>query len=306
MRTTMAVPYKRMVGFGIGLMETATSVLSMVVLRAAYGMLGEVMAWILLLPLCLPIFLVSLLPYRILHATVGKCCYFFLFKVVRYRYSVVLQNLSRALPNKSYREIEQLTSAYYKHLSGLLVEMMKLVSGSKKMLVKRVRLVNPELVNQYYDSRRNIIALLGHYGNWEVLNTLPAKLPYRVYAIFKPLSNSLLCKIMQTIRSRFGLHLLPADGALRYLLSSRQQGPSLTLFIADQYPGRGTKCRVNFLNQQTGAFNGAERLAKATDAVVIYVSIDPSSYSYDVHFSLITEQPGDTAPGVITDRKSVV
>lgn len=266
-------------------------------------MFGNMLVWALLSPLFLPIFLISLLPYRVLHATVGRCCYFLLFRVTRYRYSVVLQNLSRALPEKSYGEIHRLAISYYRYLAGLLVEMVKLISVPKSELLKRVKLVNPDLLDYYYGAGRNIIAVLGHYGNWEVLNTLPAQLPYRIHAIYKPLSNPTLCRLMRAIRSRFGLHLIPAGSALRYLLTNRYRGPSMTLFIADQFPGGEAKCRVTFMNQQTGAFNGAEKLAKATDSVVIYVTIEPRpDSSYDVHFSLITDHPRETAIGEITTQ----
>jgi KDO2-lipid IV(A) lauroyltransferase len=136
-----------------------------------------------------PIYLISLLPHTIADATIGRFLYFISYSVFRYRYSVVLQNLSRSLPAKSYGEIQQIAKDYYKHLACMVIEIIKLFSVSSHSLDKRVQLVNTELLLHYHQQNRNIIVVLGHYGNWEYLNILPAQLPFKVNAIYKPLSN---------------------------------------------------------------------------------------------------------------------
>src|SRR3546814_6162857 len=110
----------------------------------------------------------------------------------------------------------------------------------------------------------------GHYGNWESLSILPRKLPVQVNALYKPLSNKWLCHLVRRIRSRFGMRLIPAQTALRQLMKARGTA-TLSLFIADQFPGKDNGYRMELLNQSPALFDGADKLAKAVDAVVLYV-----------------------------------
>jgi len=238
----------------------------------------------------------------LLKLTVGRCCYFLTYSITRYRYHVVLQNLSRSFPDKAYAEIHELAKAFYRHLASLVVDVIKSVSISRQELASRIHVADVDLLAHYYNQGRPMVALLGHYGNWEGLNILPSVLPFRVNALYKPLSNALLCRIVRRIRSRFGMQLIPSKKAVRQLVKAKDE-VALNLFIADQFPGSDNGCRVDFLNQPTTLFDGAEKLAKTIDAVVFYVELERKpDDGWNVHFSLITDNAQETMPGQITQR----
>lgn len=247
-----------------------------------------------------PIALLSLLPYQVLQVTVGRCCYFLAYTVTRYRYHVVLQNLSRSFPEKPYGEIHKLAKDFYRHFSCLVVDIIKSISISRRELAGRIRITNPDLLAHYHTQGRHMVALLGHYGNWEGLNILPSVLPFQVNALYKPLSNRLVCDMVRRVRSRFGMQLIPAGKAMRRLMKTKDE-VALNLFIADQFPGQDKGCSVEFLNQPTSLFDGAEKLAKALDAVVFYVELEAGAENgWNVQFSLITENAKQTRQGEIT------
>ncbi len=250
----------------------------------------------------LPLIILSLLPYQWLIATIGRCCYFLAYSVVRYRYHVVLQNLSRSFPEKPYSEIHALAKGFYWHFSCLVVEVIKSISVSEQELVNRVHISNMELLNHYRKQGKPMVALLGHYGNWESLHILPSKLPFQVNALYKPLSSAPLCNVVKKIRSRFGMHLIPAGNALRQLIKIKDQAAH-SLFIADQFPGNNRGHQMEFLNQPTSLFDGAEKLARSIDAVVLYIELEKSfGNGWNVNFSLITDNAKETATGEITRR----
>lgn len=249
---------------------------------------------------CFPVYLLGLLPLQVANGTIGKMLYFLSYRVFRYRYSVVLQNLSRALPTKSYAEIQEISKDFYRHLSAMIVETTKLFSISRTELRKKVTLSNVEMVLEYYQQNRSIIAVLGHYGNWEYLNILPSYLPFNVNAIYKPLSSPVMGKLIQHIRTRFGMRLIPANQALRYLLKQKGQ-PQMSIFIADQFPGINEDTKFDFLHQSTNMFNGAEKLSIATDAVVVYIDMKRKPNNcWEVNFSLITDAARSTRDHQIT------
>lgn len=236
------------------------------------------------------IYLCSLLPFTVLYG-VARLIYFLFFRLLKYRYAVVFQNLSRSFPQLSYREIDAVARRFYKHFSRLLVEVVKLMSISEYELKTRVQLRNPELIQYYHHQNRPVIAMMGHCGNWECLSILPRYFSAPVYAVYRPLSSKGMDRLLLYIRSRFGMKLLSMLQAPRYMLQHRQD-PALYLFIADQSPDPDARCRVNFMHQSTLMFNGAEKLARAMDAVVVYIEVHRASEKrWEVGFSLVAENP---------------
>ncbi|MBZ4192609.1 lysophospholipid acyltransferase family protein [Niabella beijingensis] len=236
------------------------------------------------------IYLCSLLPFTVLYAVAGLI-YFLFFRLLKYRYAVVFQNLSRSFPQMSYREIDAVASRFYRHFSKLLVEVVKLMSISESELKTRLHLRNPELIEYYHRQNRPVIAMMGHCGNWECLSILPRYFTSQVYAVYRPLSNKGMNRLLLYIRSRFGMKLLPMLQAPRYMLQHKQD-PALYLFIADQSPDPDARCRVEFMHQSTLMFNGAEKLARATGAAVVYLELNRTSEKHwEVSFSLVAENP---------------
>ncbi|MBC9934249.1 lysophospholipid acyltransferase family protein [Chitinophaga qingshengii] len=224
--------------------------------------------------------------------------FFLLYKVMRYRYTEVIQNLSRSFPEKSYGEIKRIATDFYRHFSRLFVEIPLLMTMPRKQASRRLVLHNAALIEQYLAQGRPVIMMLGHYGNWECMSLLPALWHYPVYAVFKPLRNRFFDRLMQKIRSRFGLRLLAMEDAPRHLLQ-RKPPPGVYIFIADQSPPQ-RKHVVDFLHQPTPVITGTERLAKAVDAVVVYAVIHKKGGQWEMSFSLITDKAATAAPFEIT------
>lgn len=251
-------------------------------------------------PLFVLVYLVSLLPAGMLKI-LQKVLYWSLYKVVSYRYGVVVQNLSRSFPQRSYRQIQAITRLFYRHFSELLIETLQLLSMSEEEHRKHIHMHNPEVLEHCHRQGRNIIIVLGHYGNWECLNILPKYLSCNVYAVYKPGPNRFINMLLYRIRSRFGVKLLANNETARFMLSHRDH-PNAYIFIADQSPAVRAKYETDFLHQPTRLFTGAEQLAKSLDAVVIYASVGKRTEGggWNVYFSLITEEPIDVESYEIT------
>lgn len=247
-----------------------------------------------------PVWLISLLPYGLLYHTFGRSIYLLTYHLLRYRYPVIVQNLSRSFPEKTYAEIRKITKDFYRHFARIAVENLKMFSISRSRIMKKVQIINLEEVMAVQQSGRKIVAMLGHYGNWEYLNILPALLPFRVNALYKPLSNKTIGQVVEYSRTRFGMHLLPAPKALQYLLKHKTTA-DLTLFIADQYPGKANGYTRELMHQSTQVFSGAEKLARATDAAVFYIDLVRNERrGWDARFTLMEHSAGNAEQGAIT------
>lgn len=220
---------------------------------------------------------------------------YFIGTVFKYRLSVCVQNLARAFPHFSYQDIHFYQDHFYRNLGRMIWEMLFSATTTLKIHPAALR-----KIEQLSRQNRPAILLLGHYGNWEVLNKLPQQVDMPVQALYKPLKNSLFNYLAHYKRSRYGMRLLPSGNALLTLLREKHK-PSITLFIADQFPGINKGVAVDFLQQSTFMFSGAERLAKRLDAYVGYIELRPlRHHSWEMTLQTICEKAGDVADNQIT------
>ncbi|MCD0472595.1 lysophospholipid acyltransferase family protein [Flavobacterium sp. JAS] len=218
---------------------------------------------------------------------------FIIGKVFRYRNSVIVQNMSRSFPDESYNEIKKKKEDYYQNLGRLLFE--NIICGSAPLKVTEKSL---QLLSDLQKENRHIILLLGHYGNWEATNQLHDITGLKVQVLYKPIKNIFFNKLMIRRRTKHGVKLINYSNSLRTL--ARQKDCHLTLFIADQFTnGRGLS--VNFLNQKTHVFNGAENIAKYLNAYVGYAEIIPNSnFGWQLSINTISNAAGNSIEGDIS------
>ncbi|MEJ5264275.1 MAG: lysophospholipid acyltransferase family protein [Bacteroidales bacterium] len=228
------------------------------------------------------LWLISLLPLRILYLISDYFLFPLVYHVIRYRKKVVFENLRNAFPQKSEKERRQIARKFYHYFCDLLVETVKLLHISEKEYKRRIRFKNPEVIEELYHKGYNIIAVTGHYGNWEWLSGVSNATPYQNMSLYKPLSNKYFEKVLTRIRTRFGAHLVPINDTMRRMISYRQEGTRvLSCFISDQTPLRShIQYWTRFLNQDTPMYLGPEKLARAFHQAVIFLKIIRTKRGY--------------------------
>ena len=225
--------------------------------------------------------LISLLPMRILYL-ISNLVFFIAYYLLRYRRKIVLNNLTKSFPEKSKKDIVEISRKFYKHFSHLLVEILKLTSISQKELESRIVYKNPEIIEDLYNKGKHVVLIAAHYGNWEWLNGLCRSVHHRILSVYKPLTNKPLNNLFIKMRSRFGAELVPMTGVMRSIARMKKENiPSAILLIADQSPLRHLiQYWTNFLNQDTPVFLGPAKIAIQTNQAVVFCKIMPTQPGY--------------------------
>jgi KDO2-lipid IV(A) lauroyltransferase len=235
---------------------------------------------------------------------ISDLLYFVLKYIVRYRRKVIYKNLINSFPDKTENEIEKIADRYYRNLADIFVEVIKLRHMSEKQLSKRVVVKNREVLDRYYKSEKKVIAAVAHIGNWEWVATIsPYLLDHIINLVYKPLSDKFFNDFLLKLRSKSGLKFIPFKQTYRYLIKNKHE-LSLTVLASDQTPtSTEIEYWTTFLNQETGFFNGLERMAKSLDCAVIFVeTIRVRRGYYEVNFIDITGNPIETAEHEIMDK----
>jgi len=218
----------------------------------------------------------------------------------------VVSNLINAFPEKEKEEIDHIAKKYYHHLCDLIVEVFKLLHITEKGLRNRLIIENKEVLDNYYKKGQSIIAVTGHYCNWEWLAAaLPFSGNHESWAAFKPLSNPRFNKLLNKMRTQFGLKLYTMKDTVRTVLKNQQDNKiCLNLLVTDQIPAKGEiHYWTRFLNQDTAYFLGSERIAKKTGFAVVYFAMSKIKRGkYSLKFIPLFDSPEDTEIYEITDR----
>ena len=252
--------------------------------------------------ICYPL---SLLPLPVLYLLAGPL-YLVLNYVVRYRRKVVEENLRKSFPEKNSRELCRLRDRYYWHLSQIVMEMIKMLTISRRSLQRRYHCVNPEVVNGFFEQGRSVILMSSHYNNWEwMIVSLEEMFLHHGIGVGKGNSDKVFEKLVNRARTRCGTQVVFAD-TVRETFEEYETQHHLAAYmmLSDQSPNSKKKCYVTqFLNQKTGVIFGAEHFARKYDIPVLYYEVIKERMGkYRVEVQLIAEHPNDLPEYAITQR----
>jgi KDO2-lipid IV(A) lauroyltransferase len=247
--------------------------------------------------------IITLLPLRVLYLF-SDLLYYILYYIISYRRKVVTENLKNSFPEKSEQERKTIEKKFYRHLADLIVETFKLTHMSKRSQKKRFTYSNLEIIDKLREDKRDIIAVMGHYNNWEWPTLLPYYLKYKTIIIYKPLQNKYFNGYMNNNRSKFGILLTPTSHVIRDIICFKNKGiNTLSIFISDQIPAKGDiKYWTTFLNQDTAVFTGAGKIAAKYDMAVVFFHLRKVKRGhYNLDIELLHDHTAGLSENAITE-----
>ncbi len=251
-----------------------------------------------------PLWLITLLPLNVLYSF-SDFLYIILYYFIRYRKKVVLENLSKALPEKNKTEIKLIAKRFYHYLCDYFIESIYLINMDIKECNRRYSYTNLELLDKFYNEGKSIILAIGHYGNWEWANNFTICSPYTLYGIYKPLSNKLFDRLFIHIRGKFASVPVPMKTTFRTIKTLLEKEELFALYlVGDQRPPKGDLgFWTTFLNQETPAITGMDKLARKFNFPVIFMNVHrPRRGYYKITFEEISNESNKSGPHEITEK----
>lgn len=216
--------------------------------------------------------------------------------VVRYRWSVILQNLQNAFPEKTSAEHRRIADRFYRNLTDVFVETIKGLTMPENEFRQRVVVRNPEMYRFYVQAGYTVLGMTSHQGNWEWQSPAGRLLGPGMDAVYQPLNNPFFDQLMRQIRGRFGITPIPMQGLLRDMVKRRGQ-PRVIGLVADQAAPPETAYWTSFLNQETDFFVGTDKLARQFGCPVLFVEMRRLRRGhYELVLHPLAEPPFDGLP----------
>lgn len=236
---------------------------------------------------------VGSLPLGVLYALSGTVS-FLAGRVVGYRRKVIRRNLRESFPDMPEAELKRVERKFYGFLGDYFVETLRLGRMSEKEIRRRMVFENADEVARDLEQGHNVSLVLGHTGNWEWLSSIPLHLPEGFHAgqVYHPLENRDADRAFYELRSHFGAENIAMRDVLPTVMNWRKEGkPFIIGYIADQSPQHPhTHVFVDFLNHDTPAMTGHERISRMLHASVYYCDISrPERGKYVCRYVKITD-----------------
>lgn len=243
------------------------------------------------------------------HRLMGRCLYFIMFRVLKYRTDDVMMNLSRAFPKMTISELKRVRRQFYIHLGKVFAEAMWFGSCTNLRRLRKSRIVvmsNPQVLNDLYEKGKSVVVLASHSGNWELYGGFetygsyngPLLIPEKdLSMVYRKQSDEVWNKFLLKNRMAPIVDKEHQDGLketgdiLRYVCEHRNDR-KLYIFINDQrpYSASPANIEVEFMNQKTLTMSGSVKIAKKFGMAVVYAGLKPNGEGgYSMDFTPLCE-----------------
>jgi len=180
-----------------------------------------------------------------------------------------IANLQNCFPHLTREQCDRIGLQSLQHMFMLGVEMLfttrliRIDTWRKYVQIDNFR----QTLQLLMDSRRGLILLTGHYGNWEILGYTLATLGFETTSIARRLDNPLINDWVFEVRRRHGQNVLDKNGATEAVSRVLNQHGVLG-FVADQNAGR-KGIFVDFFGRKASTYKSIGLLAMEYEIPVV-------------------------------------
>lgn len=249
------------------------------------------------------VFLIGLIPFFLLYP-LSDIIRFLLLRVFRYRKEVVEDNLKKSFPSKSQEEISRLVWDFYRNLSDVLLEGIKAFTMTRNQIIRRHKVLNPEILQPFFENKVSVIGLPCHYTNWEWGSMSGAlQLKHKNIALYKPLNNKFIDRFARWSRSKYGTELASIFKTTQ-TFEKNKNNQIIYILASDQSPTKSNRVVwVDFLGRETAFLYGPEKYARQYNFPAVFVDIQRVKRGYyELKLSILSDKHDNLPEGEIIKR----
>ncbi|HDH58386.1 MAG TPA: lipid A biosynthesis acyltransferase [Bacteroidetes bacterium] len=149
------------------------------------------------------------------------------------RTAVTRENLTRAYPEFSSKQIEKIARNCYRHFGALLAEFARLPLLHPDNVADLVEFEGFEVLDGALKKGRGGIVVSGHLGNWELMGASVAIAGYPVSYVVTSQQNPRVEALMDRLRESTGVQIIKRKDAIKGVLRALKSN-QLVAILSDQ------------------------------------------------------------------------
>ena len=186
---------------------------------------------------------------------------------------IINKNIKRAFPDLNSKEINKIKSSMWNNYGRVFAEYIYIKNFRHGNLSKNISIEGEDILANIKKQNQKVIFISGHFSNFELMAMQIDKLDIKIGAIYRPLNNIFLNKIMERIRKKYicNNQIKKGIGGLKELIKLNNEGYSTALMI-DQRVSQGIKS--NFFNEAAFTTTVPAQLVKKFNIPVVPIFIE--------------------------------
>ncbi len=187
--------------------------------------------------------------------------------------NLIHQNIMKAFPNIDQKKMNEIISAMWDNYGRVFAEYMFIKKFRITNLNNNIIIEGREILDDIKKNNQKVIFISGHFSNFELMAMQLEKTGIKIAAIYRPLNNIFLNKIMERIREKYICknQIKKGIGGLKNLLKLNKEGCSTALMI-DQRVSEGS--RLDFFNEKASTTTIPAQLVKKFNIPVVPIFIE--------------------------------
>ena len=200
---------------------------------------------------------------------------------------IINSNIKKGIPDISSEKLKKITSLMWNNYGRLFAEYMFIKDFRYGNLASKIQIEGQEKLDEIKKSKKKVIFISGHFSNFELMAMYLEKTGIKLSAIYRPLNNIFLNRIMENIRIKFICkhQIKKGIGGLKKLITLKRENYSTALMI-DQRVSEGVLC--NLFNEGALTTTIPAQLAKKFNIPVVPVYIERIK---DINFKISINDP---------------
>ena len=200
---------------------------------------------------------------------------------------LIKSNILKALPNANQKEMNVIIKNMWNNYGRILAEYMFMKDFRNSKLNTHLKIDGQEILENIKKNKEKVIFISGHFNNFELMAMQIEKSGINVSAVYRPLNNIFLNKIMEDIRKNYICknQIKKGKRGMRELLSSFKLGNSVALMI-DQRVSEGI--RSQFFGEDALTTTIPAQFVKKFKCKVVPIYIERIK---DINFKITIYEP---------------
>ena len=210
---------------------------------------------------------------------------------------LIQSNIKKVYPEIKPENLNKITRLMWNNYGRVFSEYMFIKNFRNGKLAKNIIIDGSEIINQINLSKKPVIFISGHFANFELMAMQLEKLGINLSAIYRPLNNIFLNKVMERIRKKYICknQIKKGIGGIKKLIELQKKNYSTALMI-DQRVSEGIYS--NFFNQKALTTTIPAQLVKKFNMSVVPIYIERTD---NINFKMTISKPINFPEGATTE-----
>ena len=200
---------------------------------------------------------------------------------------LIYSNIKKALPNIKQNELNEIYTSMWNNYGRVFAEYMFIKKFRQDRLSSNIVIEGGEILENIKRNKQRVVFISGHFSNFELMAMQIEKMGIKVAAIYRPLNNIFLNRIMEKIRKNYicKFQIKKGIGGTKELVRLIKDGFSTALMI-DQRVSEGIQS--NFFGKKAFTTTIPAQLVKKYKIPVVPIFIERFD---NIKFKMTVEKP---------------